>query len=66
MVRLHEHCWGANEPCKSSAVLAIALRRYLREGGVVAYRQPVRRTQDDLTNRGRLGTTDVVRLEGCG
>ncbi|SDH00318.1 Helix-turn-helix domain of resolvase, partial [Pelagibacterium luteolum] len=47
MVRLHELGWGAKRIAQEFGCARNTVRRYLREGGVVPYRQPVRRTAFD-------------------
>ncbi|MET3524494.1 hypothetical protein ABID25_006365 [Mesorhizobium abyssinicae] len=47
MVGLHERGWGAKRIAQEFGCARNTVRRYLREGGVVAYRQPVRRTAFD-------------------
>ena len=70
MVRLHEHGWGAKRIAQEFGCARNTVRRYLREGGVVAYRQPVRRTAFDGLDdwlRERFfrhgGNADVIRQE---
>lgn len=70
MVRLHEVGWGAKRIAQEFGCARNTVRRYLREGGVVAYRQPVRRTAFDGLDdwlRERFfrhdGNADVIRQE---
>lgn len=70
MVRLHELGWGAKRIAQEFGCARNTVRRYLREGGVVAYRQPVRRTAFDGLDdwlRERFfrhdGNADVIRQE---
>nr|WP_244505182.1 IS21 family transposase [Pelagibacterium luteolum] len=70
MVRLHELGWGAKRIAQEFGCARNTVRRYLREGGVVPYRQPVRRTAFDGLDdwlRERFfrheGNADVIRQE---
>lgn len=70
MMRLHEHGWGAKRIAQEFGCARNTVRRDLREGGVVAYRQPVRRTAFDGLDgwlRERFfrhdGNADVIRQE---
>ena len=70
MVRLHQCGWGAKRIAKEFGCARNTVRRYLREGGVVSYRQPVRRTAFDglddwLGERffRHEGNADVIRQE---
>ncbi|MFU0507314.1 helix-turn-helix domain-containing protein, partial [Pseudaminobacter sp. NGMCC 1.201702] len=47
MLRLHERGWGAKRIAQEFGCARNTVRRYLREGGVIAYRQPRRRTAFD-------------------
>ena len=70
MVRLHGIGWGAKRIAQEFGCARNTVRRYLREGGVVSYRQPVRRTAFDGLHdwlRERFfrheGNADVIRQE---
>lgn len=70
MLRLYELGWGAKRLAKEFGCARNTVRRYLREGGTVPFRKPVRRTvfdglDDWLRERffRRGGNTDVVRQE---
>lgn len=70
MLRLHELGWGAKRLAKEFGCARNTVRRYLREGGAVAFRTPVRRTAFDGLDewlRERFfrhgGNADVVRQE---
>jgi transposase len=70
MLRLHELGWGAKRLAKEFGCARNTVRRYLREGGAVAFRKPVRRTAFDGLDewlRERFfrhsGNADVVRQE---
>ncbi|RWA95055.1 MAG: IS21 family transposase [Mesorhizobium sp.] len=70
MLRLHELGWGAKRLAKEFGCARNTVRRYLREGGTVPFRRPVRPTAfDGLDNwlRERFfrhgGNADVVRQE---
>jgi transposase len=70
MLRLHERGWGAKRIAQEFGCARNTVRRYLREGGVVTYRQPVRRTAFDGLDdwlRERFfrhgGNADVLRQE---
>ncbi|PWJ87673.1 transposase [Mesorhizobium loti] len=70
MVGLHERGWGAKRIAQEFGCARNTVRRYLREGGVVAYRQPERRTAFDGLDdwlRERFfrhdGNADVIRQE---
>ena len=70
MLRLHELGWGAKRLAKEFGCARNTVRRYLREGGVAAFRRPVRRTAFDGLDewlRERFfrhgGNADVVRQE---
>src|SRR5918997_783447 len=70
MLRLHELGWGAKRLSKEFGCARNTVRRYLREGGAAAFRQPVRRTAFDGLDdwlRERFfrhgGNADVVRQE---
>jgi transposase len=70
MLRLHELGWGAKRLAKEFGCARNTVRRYLREGGPVAFRKPVRRTAFDGLDewlRERFfrhgGNADVVRQE---
>jgi transposase len=70
MLRLHGLGWGAKRLAKEFGCARNTVRRYLREGGVVAFRKPVRRTAFDGLDewlRERFfrhgGNADVVRQE---
>jgi transposase len=70
MLRLHELGWGAERLAKEFGCARNTVRRYLREGGAVAFRKPVRRTAFDGLDdwlRERFfrhgGNADVVRQE---
>jgi transposase len=70
MLRLHELGWGAKRLAKEFRCARNTVRRYLRQGGAVAFRKPVRRTAFDGLDewlRERFfrhgGNADVVRQE---
>ncbi len=70
MLRLHELGWGAKRLAREFGCARNTVRRYLREGGPVAFRKPVRRTAFDGLDewlRERFfrhgGNADVVRQE---
>ncbi len=70
MVRLHELGWGAKRLSKEFGCSRNTVRRYLRAGGPVSYRQPERRTAFDGLDdwlRERFfrhgGNADVIRQE---
>lgn len=70
MVRLHGLGWGSKRLAQEFGCARNTVRRYLREGGVVEYRQPVRRTAFDGLDdwlRERFfrhhGNADVIRQE---
>ena len=70
MLRLHGLGWGAKRLAKEFGCARNTVRRYLREGGAVAFRKPVRRTAFDGLDdwlRERFfrhgGNADVVRQE---
>src|SRR3546814_2070822 len=70
MLRLHELGWGAKRLAKEFGCARNTVRRYLRAGGAVPYRQPVRRTAFDGLDdwlRERFfrhgGNADVIRQE---
>jgi transposase len=70
MLRLHALGWGAKRLAKEFGCARNTVRRYLREGGAVAYRQPVRKCAFDGLDdwlRERFfrhgGNADVVRQE---
>jgi transposase len=70
MLRLHELGWGAKRLAKEFGCARNTVRRYLRQGGPVAFRKPVRRTAFDGLDewlRERFfrhgGNADVVRQE---
>jgi transposase len=70
MLRLHGLGWGAKRLAKEFGCARNTVRRYLREGGPVAFRKPVRRTAFDGLDdwlRERFfrhgGNADVVRQE---
>lgn len=70
MLRLHELGWGAKRLAKEFGCARNTVRRYLREGGTVPFRKPVRRTAFDGLDdwlRERFfrhgGNADVVRQE---
>jgi transposase len=70
MVRLHELGWGAKRLSKEFGCSRNTVRRYLRAGGPVSYRQPERRTafdglEDWLRERffRHGGNADVIRQE---
>lgn len=70
MLRLHGLGWGAKRLAKEFGCARNTVRRYLREGGAVAFRKPVRRTAFDglddwLRERffRHAGNADVVRQE---
>jgi transposase len=73
MVRLHEVGWGSKRIAQEFGCARNTVRRYLREGGVVSYRQPARRTAFDGLDdwlRERFfrhdGNADVIRQELAG
>lgn len=47
MLRLHELGWGAKRLAKEFGCARNTVRRYLREGGTVPFRKPVRRSAFD-------------------
>jgi transposase len=70
MLRLHELGWGAKRLAKELGCARNTVRRYLREGGAVAYSKPVRGTAFDGLDdwlRERFfrhgGNADVIRQE---
>ncbi|MBD2750545.1 IS21 family transposase, partial [Microvirga sp. BT688] len=70
MLRLHGLGWGAKRLAREFGCARNTVRRYLREGGAVAFRKPVRRTAFDGLDdwlRERFfrhgGNADVVRQE---
>ena len=70
MLRLHGLGWGAKRLAKEFGCARNTVRRYLRQGGPVAFRKPVRRTAFDGLDewlRERFfrhgGNADVVRQE---
>lgn len=70
MLRLHGLGWGAKRLAKEFGCARNTVRRYLRQGGSVAFRKPVRRTAFDGLDdwlRERFfrhgGNADVVRQE---
>ncbi|SCZ13486.1 IS21 family transposase [Microvirga guangxiensis] len=70
MLRLHELGWGAKRLAREFGCARNIVRRYLREGGAVVFRKPVRRTAFDGLDewlRERFfrhgGNADVVRQE---
>ena len=70
MLRLHGLGWGAKRLAKEFGCARNTVRRYLRQGGAVAFRKPVRRTAFDGLDewlRERFfrhgGNADVVRQE---
>lgn len=70
MLRLHELGWGAKRLSKEFGCARNTVRRYLREGGVAPFKQPVRRTGFDGLDdwlRERFfrhdGNADVIRQE---
>lgn len=70
MVRLHGLGWGAKRLAKEFGCARNTVRRYLRAGGPVSYRQPERRTAFDGLDdwlRERFfrheGNADVIRQE---
>ncbi len=70
MLRLHELGWGAKRLAREFGCARNTVRRYLREGGPVAFRKPVRRTAfdglDDWLRESFFrhgGNADVVRQE---
>lgn len=70
MLWLHGLGWGAKRLAKEFGCARNTVRRYLREGGAVAFRKPVRRTAFDGLDewlRERFfrhgGNADVVRQE---
>ncbi len=70
MLRLHELGWGAKRLAKEFGCARNTVRRYLRQGGPVAFRKPVRRSAFDGLDdwlRERFfrhgGNADVVRQE---
>ena len=70
MLRLRGLGWGAKRPAKEFGCARNTVRRYLRAGGPVAYRQPERRTAFDGLDewlRDRFfrndGNADVSRQE---
>jgi len=70
MLRLHGLGWGAKRLAKEFGCACNTVRRYLRQGGAVAFRKPVRRTAFDGLDewlRERFfrhsGNADVVRQE---
>jgi predicted transcriptional regulator len=70
MVRLHEMGWGAKRLAREFGCARNTVRRYLREGGAIAYRQPDRRSALDGLDawlRDRFfrhdGNADVIRQE---
>jgi transposase len=73
MVRLHEVGWGSKRIAQEFGCARNTVRRYIREGGVVSYRQPARRTAFDGLDdwlRERFfrhdGNADVIRQELAG
>ena len=70
MLRLHGLGWGAKRLAREFGCARNTVRRYLRQGGPVAFRKPVRRTAFDGLDewlRERFfrhgGNADVVRQE---
>lgn len=70
MLRLHELGWGARRLSKEFGCARNTVRRYLREGGAVPFKKPVRRTAFDGLDewlRERFfrhdGNADVIRQE---
>ncbi|EIM30699.1 IS21 family transposase [Microvirga lotononidis] len=70
MLRLHGLGWGAKRLAKEFGCARNTVRRYLRQGGAIAFRKPVRRTAFDGLDdwlRERFfrhgGNADVVRQE---
>jgi len=70
MLRLHALGWGAKRLSKEFGCARNTVRRYLREGGMTAFRKPVRRTKFDGLDewlRERFfrhsGNADVIRQE---
>ncbi|WP_414476266.1 IS21 family transposase [Microvirga sp. M2] len=70
MLRLHGLGWGAKRLAKEFGCARNTVRRYLRQGGAVVFRKPVRRTVFDGLDewlRERFfrhsGNADVVRQE---
>jgi transposase len=70
MLRLHELGWGSKRLSKEFGCARNTVRRYLREGGAAAFKQPVRRTAFDGLDgwlRERFfqhdGNADVIRQE---
>jgi len=70
MVRLHEMGWGAKRLAREFGCARNTVRRHLREGGAIAYRQPDRRSALDGLDawlRDRFfrhdGNADVIRQE---
>jgi hypothetical protein len=68
MVRLHGMGWGAKRLAKEFGCARNTVRRYRREGGAIAYRQPDRRSALDgldawLRDRSfrHNGNADVIR-----
>src|SRR3712207_9438521 len=47
MLRLHGLGWGAKRLAREFGCARNTVRRYLRQGGAVAFRKPVRRTAFD-------------------
>ncbi|MBB4483580.1 IS21 family transposase [Rhizobium etli] len=70
MLRLHELGWGAKRLSKEFGCARNTVRRYLREGGAVPFKKPVRRSAFDGLDdwlRERFfrhdGNADVIRQE---
>ena len=61
MVRLHEVGWGAKRIAQEFGCARNTVRRYLREGGVVPYRQPVRRTALGLVCQSQGPLVEIVK-----
>ena len=70
MLRLHELGWGSKRLSKEFGCARNTVRRYLREGGAVPFKQPARRSAFDGLDdwlRERFfrhdGNADVIRQE---